>query len=236
MGRMTRPLVLLSALLSPAVAAACIWGWSPTGYVCTPCSPSGGTVPTTTVRRCYYEPRTTYQTVTERVPQLTWTQRCWYDPIFGTYHTLWVPTIAVVEQQRTIPVTTYQQRCETVGPEPAPEAPRPQVEQLPSPSTERRYYYAPNGTQPQTETAPERASEPDVRPETKQPQPVPPPPPPDAAPQQQPKGTPQLQPQDDQKGQTPDANKQSDRRVTVVRVVWRPVRSAPRAPAVAAQR
>ncbi len=217
MGRFGRSLVLLSGLLTPGIAAACIWGWSPTSYVYPTAGPAGsaGCPVPTTVRRCYYEPRTTYQTVTQRIPQLTWTQRCYYDPIFGTYQTLWVPTIAVVEQQVTVPVTTYEQRCETVTPEAQPQLTRPSpgVERLPEPSTEQRYYYAPNESQKQDSSEGVKESQPQAT----EPGPVPPPPP--VEPES--KG-PQSETDKPDKSQGPDARRGGDR-VTVVRVVWRPV-------------
>jgi hypothetical protein len=209
----------------------------PTTYVATAMSvavdcspvPTAQVQPTEqVVRRCYYEPRTTYRTVTQTYPQVSWSARCYYSPLTGLTTTVWVPTVSYVQRQYQLPVTTYVERCEEVRPtpttkfEPAP-APAP-ARELPGPTTEQRYYYGP-GRSPAPERAPDErqrvpSEQPPAAPDQPQPQQVPLPPQPEAAPEEkqpQPEARPAPQ-------RVPPAPTPSSSGLTQYR--WRPVQEA----------
>ncbi len=217
---------LAGVVVVPGAALACICGLVPTAYVCPACptvstSVSGCPVPTT-VRRCYYEPRTTYRRVVQRVPQLTWAQQCIYDPIFGITRTILVPTVAYVEQEYEIPETTYVERCEYVEPRRKPSQPEaPPTEVLPEGATQRRYYYRPGEEQqPDAVGGKESGKGTGVSPE---PSVVPPPPRPEGNGTGQ--GGSQPQPESPQSLRAPSPV----RGAQVVHVKWRPVWNAKKA-------
>lgn len=217
--------VVAASVAIPGAALACICGLVPTAYTCPACptvaaTGAGCPVPTTatTVRRCYYEPRTTYRKVVQRVPQLTWAQQCVYDPIFGVTRSILVPTVAYVEQELQIPETTYVERCEYVQPaaQNASESKTPPTEVLPEGATQQRYYYRPERQQPPQ--AGESGSQEKTEEAAPQPGELPPPPLPDGEQQQQEqqKQQPGTEGSEGASGSQPGTTK-------LVHVQWRPV-------------
>ena len=66
---------------------------------------------TTSVQRCYLEPRTAYRTVTRLEPQYTYVRRSYYDPFSCCYRSYLVPTTHYVRRAYSVPFTSYVQRC-----------------------------------------------------------------------------------------------------------------------------